>query len=46
VGVRAWNQTDETAGERAAAHLEEWGEVIAAYVADGGDIFDLRPGGH
>lgn len=38
---RAWNQTDETAGDRASEHLAEWGQVVDAAFADGGDIFDV-----
>lgn len=38
---RGWNQTDETAGERAATHLDEWAVEVDAAFADGGDIFDV-----
>ena len=45
---RAWNQTDETAGARAAEHLDEFIEaVVAPHIEGGGELIDLRVrGGH
>ena len=39
---RAWNQTDETAGARAAEYLDEWGVGVREFFENGGKVMGLE----
>lgn len=41
VHYRGWNQTDETAGARAAEHLAEWGVEVVEFFEGGGRVAGL-----